>query len=56
MQVAAADYVVTHFANRNDNHLSGSRPDHRQVQASYASYTWILIVQLHVRLNLDNFG
>jgi hypothetical protein len=48
--------ALTHFTTRNGSHLNGSRPEHRQDEASYASYAWLLILQLHVHLNLHDFG
>jgi hypothetical protein len=36
--------------------MNGRRPDHRQVEVPYGSYAWLLLLKLHVRLGLNDFG
>jgi hypothetical protein len=48
MQASAADYILFYHPEMTFGYLNGRRPDHRKVQGSYASYTWLLLVQLHI--------
>jgi hypothetical protein len=56
MQPCAADYALFHHSKMAVSHMNSSTPDHHQVQASYTSYAWLLLVQSPVHLDLDDFG
>jgi hypothetical protein len=38
------------------SHFNGFRSDHCKALASYTSYAWLLLVQLQLHLDLDDFG
>jgi hypothetical protein len=44
------------FSETAVSQLNGRRPDRRQVQASYTSYAWLLLIQCHVHSDSRGLG